>query len=165
MSPRSRVFNVVFLLSRNWPVVSPSFFFFIPEKSIHVRFFLSAPAVAVVLTFFMCWAPFHTQRLVAVYMDQGETPEESERFKNIFNFITYLSGVLYFMSTMINPILYHSMSNKFRDAFWVSEVAAGRPTKSAELPPERVGSPSHTRKCYFLPPGKLNSGCFSAGWK
>ncbi|XP_034245054.1 pyrokinin-1 receptor-like [Thrips palmi] len=74
--------------------------------------------VAVVLTFFMCWAPFHTQRLVAVYMHQGDTPEENERFKNIFNFITYLSGVLYFMSTMINPILYHSMSNKFRDAFW-----------------------------------------------
>lgn len=75
--------------------------------------------MAVVVTFFMCWAPFHVQRLVAVYMRPGDTPEEEERFKHIFNAITYVSGVLYFMSTMINPILYHSMSNKFREAFWV----------------------------------------------
>ncbi|XP_052132543.1 uncharacterized protein LOC127752056 [Frankliniella occidentalis] len=66
----------------------------------------------------MCWAPFHAQRLIAVYVDPGDTPEEEERFATMFNIVTYISGVLYFMSTMINPILYHSMSNKFKEAFW-----------------------------------------------
>ncbi|KAK3925495.1 Pyrokinin-1 receptor [Frankliniella fusca] len=66
----------------------------------------------------MCWAPFHAQRLIAVYVDPGSTPEEEERFATMFNIVTYISGVLYFMSTMINPILYHSMSNKFKEAFW-----------------------------------------------
>ncbi|KAJ6640305.1 Pyrokinin-1 receptor, partial [Pseudolycoriella hygida] len=49
--------------------------------------------VAVVVAFFLCWAPFHAQRLVAMY------------------------GIMYYVSTCINPLLYNIMSNKFRDAF------------------------------------------------
>lgn len=35
--------------------------------------------------------------------------------------MTYVSGVLYYLSTCINPLLYNLMSNKFREAFRVSE--------------------------------------------
>ncbi|XP_063822429.1 pyrokinin-1 receptor-like isoform X1 [Ostrinia nubilalis] len=73
--------------------------------------------VAVVVAFFVCWAPFHAQRLVAIY---GTTPDHMARspiLLKVYYFLTYSSGVFYYMSTCINPIFYHIMSNKFREAF------------------------------------------------
>ncbi|XP_066591259.1 pyrokinin-1 receptor-like [Prorops nasuta] len=75
--------------------------------------------VAVVVAFFICWAPFHVQRLVAVYGTSTEDHVTSKskwmEFVNLL--LTYISGVLYYFSTTINPILYNIMSNKFRAAF------------------------------------------------
>nr|AGL12068.1 pheromone biosynthesis activating neuropeptide receptor isoform C [Ostrinia nubilalis] len=71
--------------------------------------------VAVALSFFVCWAPFHVQRLLAIYGKSMERP--SETFYLVYIVLTFLSGVLYFLSTAINPILYNIMSNKFRNAF------------------------------------------------
>ncbi|XP_037945834.1 uncharacterized protein LOC119678205 isoform X1 [Teleopsis dalmanni] len=74
--------------------------------------------VAVAVTFFLCWAPFHAQRLMAVY---GSTAGiESKIFNDIFHILDYTSGVLYFLSTCINPLLYNIMSHKFREAFKVT---------------------------------------------
>lgn len=74
-------------------------------------------SVAVAVAFFLCWAPHHAQRLFAVYFSTQAT--QSERFVNIYNCLTYISGVTYFLSTCINPLLYSIMSHKFRDAFKV----------------------------------------------
>ncbi|KPI92686.1 Neuromedin-U receptor 2 [Papilio xuthus] len=71
--------------------------------------------VAVALSFFICWAPFHVQRLLAIYGKSMDHP--SDTFFLVYLVLTYLSGVLYFLSTAINPILYNIMSNKFRNAF------------------------------------------------
>ncbi|XP_065075499.1 pyrokinin-1 receptor-like [Ochlerotatus camptorhynchus] len=70
--------------------------------------------VAVVATFFFCWAPFHAQRLMAVYGSVTNT--DNEFFFQVYTYLTYISGILYFLSTCINPLLYHIMSHKFRDA-------------------------------------------------
>lgn len=78
-------------------------------------FFLVAVAVAV--AFFLCWAPFHSQRLMAVYGKSSSLT--SDLFRHIYTALTYVSGVLYFMSTCINPLLYSIMSRKFRTAFKV----------------------------------------------
>lgn len=43
-------------------------------------------------------------------------------FGRIYMALTYVSGVLYFLSTCINPLLYSIMSHKFRDAFKVSDA-------------------------------------------
>lgn len=45
-------------------------------------------------------------------------------FPQVYLVLTYLSGVLYFLSTAINPILYNIMSNKFRNAFKVRFVCS-----------------------------------------
>lgn len=66
--------------------------------------------VAVVVAFILCWAPFHAQRLVAFY--DNDQPV-------LYAIITYTSGILYYLSTCINPLLYNLMSNKFREAFKV----------------------------------------------
>ncbi|KAK4882874.1 hypothetical protein RN001_006193 [Aquatica leii] len=68
--------------------------------------------VAVVVAFFICWAPFHAQRLLAIY---GQS--NSSGMVATLSALTYISGVLYYLSTTINPVLYHIMSHKFRLAF------------------------------------------------
>ncbi|XP_070162164.1 pyrokinin-1 receptor [Polyergus mexicanus] len=74
---------------------------------------------AVVIAFFICWAPFHVQRLIAIYGTNTEDHITSNgpwmEFLNLL--MTYISGVFYYVSTTINPILYNIMSNKFRKAF------------------------------------------------
>ncbi|KAH8417582.1 hypothetical protein KR222_002298, partial [Zaprionus bogoriensis] len=72
--------------------------------------------VAVVICFFLCWAPFHAQRLIAIYApDRGAQLHDQHVF--LYTVMTYVSGVLYYLSTCINPLLYNLMSNKFREAF------------------------------------------------
>ncbi|XP_050520128.1 pyrokinin-1 receptor-like [Daktulosphaira vitifoliae] len=68
--------------------------------------------VAVVVAFFVCWAPFQAHRLLAVYGDS-----QNEQSKRIFQWLTYVSGILYYLSATINPLLYNLMSYKFRNAF------------------------------------------------
>ncbi|CAH1773206.1 unnamed protein product [Owenia fusiformis] len=68
--------------------------------------------VAVVVAFFVCWAPFHAQRLMVIYV-RNWTP----RLMEVQGVLYYISGVLYYVSSTINPILYNIMSLKFRQAF------------------------------------------------
>ena len=65
---------------------------------------------AVVLAFFLCWAPFHAQRLSYVYF------KKSLVFRTINEYLYYVSGFLYYLSATVNPILYNLMSLKYR---WV----------------------------------------------
>ena len=71
--------------------------------------------MAVVVAFFICWAPFHAQRLMVMY--SNKTEEQSDVRHAIKYVLYYISGVLYYVSSVINPILYNIMSLKFRQAF------------------------------------------------
>ncbi|XP_068081221.1 pyrokinin-1 receptor-like [Anabrus simplex] len=75
--------------------------------------------VAVVVAFFICWAPFHAQRLLAVYASPSDAGRPSHVTVVVYHALTYVSGVLYYLSTTVNPVLYHIMSHKFREAFKV----------------------------------------------
>lgn len=68
-------------------------------------------AGAVVITFFICWAPFHAQRVLCEYIST------SSEFQRINQWLYPVSGCLYYFSTTINPILYNVMSVKYRNAF------------------------------------------------
>ena len=71
-------------------------------------------SVAVVVAFFICWAPFHLQRLMVIYIKKDKWTNSMMTFQKI---LYYVSGILYYVSTTINPILYNTMSLKFRQAF------------------------------------------------
>lgn len=60
-------------------------------------------SVVVVIAFFFCWMPFHSQRLIFSYIEHQAL---NENFSFIINSI---SGVLFFVSTCINPFLYNIM--------------------------------------------------------
>ncbi|RUS78866.1 hypothetical protein EGW08_013371 [Elysia chlorotica] len=68
--------------------------------------------VAVTVAFIVCWAPFHAQRLMVLYVPKW-TPELLAVQSHIF----YISGVLYFVSATVNPILYNVISKRYRAAF------------------------------------------------
>ncbi|KAG6440335.1 neuropeptides capa receptor [Manduca sexta] len=61
---------------------------------------------AVVIAFFVCWAPFHIQRLFYVYGDH--LPQFSLINEHLFN----VAGALYYVSATVNPILYNVMSGR-----------------------------------------------------
>ena len=115
--------------------------------------------VAVVVAFFVCWAPFHTQRLISIYsgcptssapfsapstssslvsesttssptthQPSAATPTSGGHV--IHAVLFYMSGILYYVSAVINPILYNIMSLKFRRAFRTT-LCRPRPNDSA----------------------------------
>ncbi|XP_052749799.1 neuropeptides capa receptor-like [Galleria mellonella] len=66
---------------------------------------------AVVIAFFVCWAPFHVQRLFFIY------GENLQQFHVINEHLFNVAGALYYVSATVNPILYNVMSGRYRQAF------------------------------------------------
>jgi len=69
------------------------------------------------VAFFICWAPFHTQRLISIYSSPDDVQQRAAASKALQAVLFYSSGILYYVSSVINPILYNIMSLKFRRAF------------------------------------------------
>ncbi|XP_055319684.1 neuropeptides capa receptor-like [Sitodiplosis mosellana] len=67
--------------------------------------------VAIVITFFISWAPFHAQRLVFVY------GRDWSNYYEINEMLFTIAGVFYYLSCTINPIIYNVMSHRYRAAF------------------------------------------------
>ncbi|CAF3373570.1 unnamed protein product [Rotaria socialis] len=76
--------------------------------------------VAVVIAFFICWAPFHTQRITAFVTrlldktNENITSDASTKFQEI---LFFASGILYYLSATVNPVLYNIMSKRYRNSF------------------------------------------------
>ena len=68
----------------------------------------STAAAAVVLAFFLCWAPFHAQRLIYVYF------KHNMFFRTVNEYLFHVSGFFYYFNCTLNPILYNVMSLKYR---------------------------------------------------
>ncbi|KAI4810025.1 hypothetical protein KUCAC02_018875 [Chaenocephalus aceratus] len=65
-----------------------------------------------VIVFGLCWAPFHVDRLMWSYIDPL-----SEQHLQVFELVHIVSGVFFYLSSAINPILYNLMSTRFREMF------------------------------------------------
>ncbi|KAK9538928.1 hypothetical protein VZT92_004069 [Zoarces viviparus] len=80
-----------------------------------------------VVVFGLCWAPFHADRLMWSYIDPS-----SERHRQVFEHVHIVSGVCFYLSSAINPILYNLMSTKFREMFsHVTCYSKGWPARSS----------------------------------
>jgi len=64
------------------------------------------------VSFFICWSPFHAQRILASNIRDPNGP-----IMTVYQILTYISGVTYYLTATINPILYQLLSLKFRLAF------------------------------------------------
>ncbi|KAK0086230.1 hypothetical protein PV325_003538 [Microctonus aethiopoides] len=85
--------------------------------AININDSITLHRMAVVVAFFICWAPFHAQRLLAVYAQNTNAVEPHPLLITVYTTLTYISGIFYYLSTTVNPLLYNIMSNKFREAF------------------------------------------------
>nr|XP_040026521.1 LOW QUALITY PROTEIN: neuromedin-U receptor 1-like [Gasterosteus aculeatus aculeatus] len=65
-----------------------------------------------VLVFGLCWAPFHADRLMWSYIELS-----SEWHHQLFELVHVVSGVCFYLSSAINPILYNLMSTRFREMY------------------------------------------------
>lgn len=68
--------------------------------------------VILVVVFAICWAPFHTDRLMWSFISDW-TGSHHE----IFQYVHIISGVFFYISSAVNPILYNLMSTRFREMF------------------------------------------------
>ncbi|NXC39490.1 NMUR1 protein, partial [Penelope pileata] len=65
-----------------------------------------------VVVFGICWAPFHTDRLVWSFVSTWTSP-----MLHMFQYVHIISGVFFYLSSAANPILYNLMSTRFREMF------------------------------------------------
>ncbi|CAB3388200.1 Hypothetical predicted protein [Cloeon dipterum] len=79
---------------------------------------------AVVISFFVCWAPFHLQRLLYVYL------REIEGYTEYNEWIYHITGCFYYFSSTVNPILYNLMSAKYRIAFKATLCGGNSPMRA-----------------------------------
>ncbi|KAM5164751.1 neuromedin-U receptor 1 [Mantella aurantiaca] len=88
-----------------------------------------------VVVFGICWAPFHTERLMWSFINNW-----TDEMHEMFSFVHVISGVLFYLSSAVNPILYNLLSTRFREMF--KEVMChGRKKRLGS----RRSSPSVTR--------------------
>lgn len=69
--------------------------------------------VVLVVMFGICWAPFHTDRLMWSFMDEFSSVEVFR----VFEYVHVFSGVFFYLSSAVNPVLYNLMSTRFREMF------------------------------------------------
>ncbi|XP_039971898.1 neuromedin-U receptor 2 [Xiphias gladius] len=66
----------------------------------------------VVAVFGVCWAPFHIERLLWSSISQW-----TDLMHNIYQYVHILSGVLFYLSSAVNPVIYSLLSTRFRECF------------------------------------------------
>ncbi|KAL1778387.1 neuromedin-U receptor 2 [Sigmodon hispidus] len=93
-----------------------------------------------VLVFAICWTPFHVDRLFFSFVE-----EWTESLAAVFNLIHVVSGIFFYLSSAINPIIYNLLSRRFRTAFRNVVTSSCKWCHSQDLPP---GPPA--QKIIFL---------------
>ncbi|KAL4608180.1 neuromedin-U receptor 1-like [Arapaima gigas] len=81
-----------------------------------------------VVVFGICWAPFHTDRLMWSFIE-----EWTESQKQMFECVHIVSGVFFYLSSVVNPILYNLMSTRFREMFREAVCQRGRHSYSPSV--------------------------------
>uniref|UniRef100_A0A914GWK2 G-protein coupled receptors family 1 profile domain-containing protein n=1 Tax=Globodera rostochiensis TaxID=31243 RepID=A0A914GWK2_GLORO len=92
------------------------------KQKIRSRKSLLKILVSVVVMFFLCWLPFHVQRLLSVYLNESsmesvDDEQYTSAIHTLFSIVFYISGYCYYSNSACNPILYNILSAKYRMAF------------------------------------------------
>ncbi|XP_048017756.1 C3a anaphylatoxin chemotactic receptor-like isoform X1 [Megalobrama amblycephala] len=69
--------------------------------------------IAIILTFFVCWFPYHVCIFIVIKMDNWGASDE-EVFLTAFDLFEHLSIYLVFLNSCLNPILYVFMCDEYK---------------------------------------------------
>ncbi|XP_024597645.1 neuromedin-U receptor 2 [Neophocaena asiaeorientalis asiaeorientalis] len=97
-----------------------------------------------VLAFAICWAPFHIDRLFFSFVE-----EWTESLAAVFNLIHVVSGVLFYLSSAVNPIIYNLLSRRFRAAFR-NVLTPSCKQRHSQNHPQGPSVQQNIRKMFFL---------------
>ncbi|XP_058023834.1 LOW QUALITY PROTEIN: neuromedin-U receptor 2 [Ahaetulla prasina] len=106
-----------------------------------------------VIIFGVCWAPFHTDRLFYSFVATWTEP-----LANIFNLIHVVSGVFFYLSSAVNPIIYHVLSRRFRMAF----LSVIFPQCKYWHPKHPINHPTSQQSVFIL--GERNKAGYAEEW-
>ncbi|XP_078497190.1 neuromedin-U receptor 2-like [Lissotriton helveticus] len=103
----------------------------------------------VVIVFTICWAPFHTDRLLWSFITHW-----TDVMHTTFQYVHILSGIFFYLSAAVNPIIYNLLSTKFRERF--REIVCRNPESSVSYSSSPAfckthKSPSHIASMVGLP--------------
>ncbi|XP_066504388.1 neuromedin-U receptor 1 [Hoplias malabaricus] len=70
-----------------------------------------------VVMFGICWAPFHTDRVMWSFMEHWGEGEGQLVMFQAYEYVHVISGVFFYLSSAVNPVLYNLMSTRFREMF------------------------------------------------
>ncbi|XP_062327836.1 neuromedin-U receptor 2 [Osmerus eperlanus] len=85
----------------------------------------------VVVVFCLCWAPFHIERLLWSSISRW-----TDFLHGVYECVHILSGIMFYLSSAVNPVIYNLLSTRFRECFrelvctQVEEGTPGRETPS-----------------------------------
>ncbi|NXJ15168.1 NMUR1 protein, partial [Odontophorus gujanensis] len=100
-----------------------------------------------VVVFGICWAPFHTDRLVWSFISTWTSP-----MLHMFQYVHIISGVFFYLSSAANPILYNLMSTRFREMFKEVMCHPGqRPPGSSKHSPSVTNATTRSTECEPMP--------------
>lgn len=105
------------------------------------------PTVVLVVVFGICWAPFHTDRLVWSFVSTW-----TSHMLHMFQYIHIISGIFFYLSSAANPILYNLMSTRFREMFKEAMCHPGHnPLHSRKYSPSVTHATTHSTECETMP--------------
>ncbi|NWI57493.1 NMUR1 protein, partial [Calyptomena viridis] len=100
-----------------------------------------------VVVFGICWAPFHTDRLVWSFVSTW-----TSNMLHMFQYVHIISGVFFYLSSAANPILYNLMSTRFREMFKEVMCHSGhRPLWSRKYSPSITRTTTRSTECEPVP--------------
>ncbi|CDQ56541.1 unnamed protein product [Oncorhynchus mykiss] len=82
----------------------------------HSETLLCDKVSVVVLVFAICWAPFHIDRLLWSCIMQWSAWTDLNQA--VYQCVHLLSGILFYLSSAVNPVIYNLLSTRFRECFW-----------------------------------------------
>ncbi|XP_029884247.1 neuromedin-U receptor 1 [Aquila chrysaetos chrysaetos] len=100
-----------------------------------------------VVVFGICWAPFHTDRLVWSFISTW-----TSHMLHMFQYVHIISGVFFYLSSAANPILYNLMSTRFREMFKEVMCHPGHsPPWSRKYSPSVTHATTRSTECEPMP--------------
>ncbi|NWY01310.1 NMUR1 protein, partial [Nothoprocta ornata] len=100
-----------------------------------------------VVVFGICWAPFHTDRLVWSFVSDW-----TSHMLFMFQYVHIISGVFFYLSSAANPILYNLMSTRFREMFKEVMCPPGhRALGSRKYSPSVTRATTRSTECEHIP--------------